>query len=218
MKRPTDALNHDASSKERILGAAQAIFAKKGFDGARVDEIAKQAGVNKALIYYYFKSKEEILHALLHLAIDDFSARLGSPADLMSKVLDSPEDADELVVDFLNYLRGRKELLSIAMMELMKDSERRDIIMSHLAEEAWNGDAYASLGIQADPAQARVTEFFTGLMPLAMFLILEDSWSKYYGESSEEITRQFIAAFRETHVRYTMNVLYAKRGGEAGKK
>ena len=41
-------------SKERILAASEQIFAEVGFDGARVDDIALKAGVNKALIYYYF--------------------------------------------------------------------------------------------------------------------------------------------------------------------
>lgn len=36
------------------------LFAEKGFDGARVDKLAEMAKVNKALIYYYFKSKEAI--------------------------------------------------------------------------------------------------------------------------------------------------------------
>ena len=44
-------------SKERILNVAEKIFADKGFDGARVDEIAQRAKVNKALIYYYYKNK-----------------------------------------------------------------------------------------------------------------------------------------------------------------
>jgi TetR/AcrR family transcriptional regulator len=47
----------DNKARERILKAAKEIFSEKGFDGARMDPIAQTAGVNKALIYYYFKSK-----------------------------------------------------------------------------------------------------------------------------------------------------------------
>ena len=55
----------ETTSKRRILEAASKIFAEKGYDGARVDEIAKRAAVNKALIYYYFpKGKEELLERL----------------------------------------------------------------------------------------------------------------------------------------------------------
>ena len=51
-------------TKLKILKAAEKLFAEKGFDGARVDDIAGNAGVNKALIYYYFKSKRDILEEL----------------------------------------------------------------------------------------------------------------------------------------------------------
>lgn len=47
-------------SRERILAAAEEVFAAKGIDGARVDEIAALARVNKRMLYHYFNSKEEL--------------------------------------------------------------------------------------------------------------------------------------------------------------
>ena len=52
--------------KSQILEAAQIIFAKQGFHKARIDDIAKQAGLSKGAVYWYFKSKDEIILALLH--------------------------------------------------------------------------------------------------------------------------------------------------------
>lgn len=51
--------------KEHIIEAALSLFSEKGFENTRVDEIAETAGVNKALIYYHFESKEAILNYLL---------------------------------------------------------------------------------------------------------------------------------------------------------
>jgi TetR/AcrR family transcriptional regulator len=45
---------------QRIVAAAEKIFAEQGIDGARMDAIARTARVNKALLYYYFKSKEDL--------------------------------------------------------------------------------------------------------------------------------------------------------------
>jgi len=53
-------------TQERILEAARREFGLKGFAGARVESIAKQAGVNKGLIFYYFESKEGLFRALAH--------------------------------------------------------------------------------------------------------------------------------------------------------
>lgn len=58
-------------TKARILSTAERLFSEVGFDKARVDDIAKEAGVNKALIYYYFESKDEILETLFSSLVED---------------------------------------------------------------------------------------------------------------------------------------------------
>jgi len=55
----------DGDTKSRILAAAWAEFAAKGIAGARVDAIAKRAGANKQMLYYYFDSKEELFREIL---------------------------------------------------------------------------------------------------------------------------------------------------------
>ena len=51
--------------KERILSGALQVFKKNGIDGATMDEIANESGFGKATLYYYFKSKEDVLTAIL---------------------------------------------------------------------------------------------------------------------------------------------------------
>ncbi len=53
------------SSEDTIKNAAMKEFASHGFEGARVDRIAKKAKANKAMIYYHFKSKEKLYEAVL---------------------------------------------------------------------------------------------------------------------------------------------------------
>jgi AcrR family transcriptional regulator len=61
MVKPSGQLKVDA--KSRILDAADEIFGRRGIDGARMQEIADHAGVNKALLHYYFRSKEKLARA-----------------------------------------------------------------------------------------------------------------------------------------------------------
>lgn len=66
-KRPSR--GHDpAKTKEEILAAATRIFAEKGLNGARVDEIADATDTSKRMIYYYFESKEGLYEAVLERA------------------------------------------------------------------------------------------------------------------------------------------------------
>src|SRR5260221_5268319 len=52
-----------------IVGAAMAVFAERGFAAAKLEEIAKRAGVSKGALYLYFETKEEMFHAVVDQAI-----------------------------------------------------------------------------------------------------------------------------------------------------
>ena len=58
-------------TREQIFSAATKVFAKKGFDGARVDKIAAEAGVNKQLLYHHFGSKDGLFTAVLERAYEN---------------------------------------------------------------------------------------------------------------------------------------------------
>ena len=69
-----------AETRRQILKSAEQIFAREGFAGARMDEIARVAKVNKAMIYYHIGNKRELYAAVLHHifsnAIDRFRASI----------------------------------------------------------------------------------------------------------------------------------------------
>ena len=62
---PATAPTPPASTQEKILDAASSAFAENGFGGARVDEIARLAGVNKAMLYYHFGDKKALYREVL---------------------------------------------------------------------------------------------------------------------------------------------------------
>ena len=72
--KPTNQLVE--SSRERLLAAAAAEFAARGFAGANVDRIAKAARLNKAMIYYHFGSKAALYRAILVDMFDDVGRRV----------------------------------------------------------------------------------------------------------------------------------------------
>ena len=65
-------------TRAAILKAALEEFAHEGVTGARTDEIARRAGVNKALLYYYFKDKEGLYTAALDQVFSGLHQRVAS--------------------------------------------------------------------------------------------------------------------------------------------
>jgi len=57
-------MTSDQTTEQRILEAAKAVFFEKGLNGARMQEIADKAGINKALVHYYFRSKDKLFSAI----------------------------------------------------------------------------------------------------------------------------------------------------------
>ena len=68
-------------SRQAILKAALLEFAQEGVAGARIDHIARAARVNKALLYYYFKDKEQLYGAVLDQVFSGLAARINEVLD-----------------------------------------------------------------------------------------------------------------------------------------
>jgi len=60
------------NTEEKILEAAKEVFIEKGSDGARMQEIADRAGINKSLLHYYYRSKEKLFGAIFKFAFKNF--------------------------------------------------------------------------------------------------------------------------------------------------
>ena len=92
-------------TEERIFEAARKVFARKGRDGARMQEIADEAGINRALLHYYFRSKQGLFEAVFEYMFEQymrsFDAVLehGQPfGDLLRRLAVVLRD-DQLVAD-----------------------------------------------------------------------------------------------------------------------
>lgn len=59
-----------------ILLSTQYLFSKNGFKNTRIDEVTKMSGCSKGLVYYFFRSKEDILDAVVTSSVEQFSAKL----------------------------------------------------------------------------------------------------------------------------------------------
>ena len=60
---------NEVTTEDKILSAASKVFTEKGFAGTRTRDIAEEAGINLALLNYYFRSKEKLFQQVMKLKI-----------------------------------------------------------------------------------------------------------------------------------------------------
>jgi len=68
--------SNDTSTEEKIMEAAKEVFMKYGLYGARMQDIANTAGINKALLHYYFRNKEKLFDKVFDNALERFFKQL----------------------------------------------------------------------------------------------------------------------------------------------
>ncbi|HCD35490.1 MAG TPA: TetR/AcrR family transcriptional regulator [Chlorobium sp.] len=90
MKKTVNTAHQEPETERRILQSAEKVFYRQGYDGARMQEIADEAGINKALLHYYFRSKERLFDAVFSDAVmrlvPPVFAVMNSNSPLMDKV------------------------------------------------------------------------------------------------------------------------------------
>lgn len=108
-------------TERKILRAAERMFARNGFRGASVHDIAREAGVNSSLIFYYFSSKEKLYVSVVERFLDAHLAKLRR----IAAAQESARRRLERLVDYLVGFVSRHESINrILMRELLGLGEK----------------------------------------------------------------------------------------------
>lgn len=186
-------------SHQKILEVATRAFSERGFDGARIEEIAREAGVSKRLLYVHFGNKEALYRAVLDSQLDLLLGLRRRPEE---RAADPIEEARRLIRRFFLFLsenpdfvrlfnweslaRGRSlhrllfEKLSEALGEL------HGLIATAIAEKRMRSDI--------DPRRAILAISALCLGQLAAQPVIEASWHEDFSSPAarEETLRELI--------------------------
>jgi TetR/AcrR family transcriptional regulator len=105
-----------SESKEAILDAAEARFAAHGFDSTTIKQIAGEAGVNTALIYYYFADKEALYHAMVERLITRIA---GTMAGVLARAADPENAVREFAKNHHSFLEANPRMPRLIVRELV---------------------------------------------------------------------------------------------------
>lgn len=195
-------------TKEKILRTAEKLFAQYGFDGTSIARIAREASVNKALIYYHFKDKNDLVISLFQQIVDELEQTVttGQSGEKSGKP-ESPSHVETKMREEIRFLAKRKGILALLLMEALKGTDQdnflfrcSEIVMEHEMKAHTVALGENKSLKHADKMDYFVHEFFTGFLPIAAFVALQEKWAEYFDVDKEEILQSFIRAFVKTHL------------------
>lgn len=110
-------------TRTALKQAAAALFARRGFKGATADSIARQAGVNKAMINYHFGGKKGLHTAIVR---EPFSALLARLQEIAAGDAAAPEKLRAFVALFAETVAGAPEFPAMMLREIVSGGEHLD--------------------------------------------------------------------------------------------
>ncbi len=168
-RRATTAPPDDQATRDRILAAAHRVFLSKGTAKARTQEIADEAGVNKALVHYYFGTKDALANAVFAAAAGQFMPRIFGI--LGSESLTLEEKVRAVVREQVDFHLARPYLAGYVISEAHAEPERVRGVMA-AAGSAPLGVLRKQLAAAAASGQLRrisAEQFVVSLIGLLVF-------------------------------------------------
>ena len=111
------------STRDAVFAAAAALFSSRGFDGVSMDDIARDAGVNKAMIYYHFADKLALYRSIVGEALQTMSATIGA---LAGSAEAPPAKLDGFIEAFVRMTENRPWMPAMMLREIAEGAPRLD--------------------------------------------------------------------------------------------
>lgn len=112
---------HDKNTEEIIFEAAKDVFIEKGFEGARMQEISEKAGLNKALLHYYYRTKEKLFDAIFERVFGDFIPKMSMMFETDAPLFDKIEF---FVENYIDFVYRNPHIPSFILSELNRNPKR----------------------------------------------------------------------------------------------
>lgn len=111
----------EKDTEQQILEAARKIFQNQGFAGARMQEIADAAGINKSMLHYYFRSKDKLFQKIFQEGVQRFFP-------ILQRVLSSDQALEvkitSLIEQYMDFLKENRPLPHFVINEMHQHPER----------------------------------------------------------------------------------------------
>jgi AcrR family transcriptional regulator len=148
--------------RQAIVEAAAHLYARRGFQGASIADLAKACGTSKALIYHYFTSKEDMLYEVMAAHLDD----LVDAADDVMRVGSPTERLRALTLAFMNLYVGAQDSHKVLLNELdnLPSARRAEVVAKQRRIIAVVESLVREIRPETNPITLPLTMLFFGMI------------------------------------------------------
>ncbi len=139
VKSKQEVNDHKPDTEEKIIEAAKDVFMQKGMDGARMQEIADQAGINKALLHYYFRTKNLLFDKIYGFAFSKIISKIRE-IDIYNKSLF--ELIDLISYNYNQFLIKHPYMVNFIFQEVHRDPQS---LVNHIKSTDIDFDKFRKL-------------------------------------------------------------------------
>lgn len=190
--------NKKETTEQQILDAAKGVFQAKGMDGARMQEIADAAGINKAMLHYYYRSKEMLFEAVFKSAFLLLAPQLNAILNDDSSIEDKIRS---FTFNYITFMTKHPYLPNFIFQEL---NRKEDFILKlkentgfpNLTKFKVKVDEEINQGI-LNPIAA--DQLFVNIIALNIFPFLGKPLVKAFADKDEKAFKEFVEE-RKTEV------------------
>ena len=212
--QPAGEPSRESEKRRRILAAAQEVFAERGFDAARMEEVARRARVGKGTLYNYYESKEDLLIHAVIASMEEVRERIEAAADpSQDQPIRSVEDVLRmLIVDHLPWLTRRFHSLYNQVWGVIardSDARRRFFEANQVFYRERERDFQGLI-----EAGARTGEFRSDLDPAEVSLLLQALFDGLLRRATFDQERVEPSRAFESLLQLLRGGLYQGSGGE----
>lgn len=111
----------DTNTESSILEAARKVFTRKGYEGARMEDIAKEAGINRALLHYYFRNKARMFEVVFEQRFREFFSGL---MEILHSDLELEEKIKAIIDHDIIMISKHPDLPLFILQEVNQNPER----------------------------------------------------------------------------------------------
>ncbi len=138
-------VNRSETTEQKIIEAARTVFLRKGMEGARMQEIADEAGINKSLLHYYFRSKEKLFDKVF---TDTFGSIVITINDVFENSNSLSDFLEQFVRGYTKALLEKPYIPNFVFNELSQNPER---VVNHIASTNFDKSKLFEIIAAEDP-------------------------------------------------------------------